>query len=447
MRTAIWVGVAGLACFACSGTKASAPVDGGGPEGRGSGDADVVAGASGHDAGADVSAVVPQDGNGDAAPAPAPPPVNADVRHRTGAPKLTRGPRAWPQFAYSAANVSSNEARVSDAPTLAWTAELSATGPFAYASPVVGDGRVFVTLYGGGIAALDARTGKVVWHNKAVKGNKYGTPAYADGRLFASVLSKSGGTDVVALDAVNGDELWRSAGGSWGALKVAGGALFVSRYADGGNTVVALDPTTGAERWRRPTTCKGDMGVSGDRLYCAGERLTALDVPTGAVVYEVASGDSHFMSTPAISGDLIVVVGDALHAYATADGHAVWSAPFAAANRPINGGSWYETSPAIADGLVVVIGTDGVSAYALANGAKRWTAPADWPGTTASIADGLVLVGPALLDLQTGGLVWRDQDRRVWPTAALIDGGFFFVEIGGYHAYGYAGPVAGESVE
>lgn len=427
MNVVTWAAVASVAVLACSGGNAGAPSDGA-----------VGSTIDGRSDGARGGA----DGRQGA------PPVTADVRNRTGARKLTRGPRAWPQFAYSAANVSASEARVSDAPALAWTTEIAAAGAFAYASPVVGDGRLFVTLYGGGIAALDVRTGKVVWHNAIVMGNKYGTAAFGDGRLIASVFrSGSGHADLVALDAATGNELWRSPTGAWGSLKLTDGLVFVSLFDTGGNTVVAVDAPTGTERWRRATTCKSEAAVSGGRLYCAGQTLTALDVASGAVVYEVPSGDSHFMSTPAISDDRVVVVGSALRAYATADGRALWSSPFQAANRPLNGGSWYETSPAIDTGLVVVIGTDGVSAYSLADGQKRWTAAIGWPGTTPSIADGLVLAGPALLDLQTGNLVWRDDDRNVWPTAALIDGGFFFVEHGGRRAFGYTGPVAGEPIE
>jgi outer membrane protein assembly factor BamB len=71
---------------------------------------------------------------------------------------------------------------------------------------------MFATTTTGSIFATDARTGEVVWHTfEQSEGAAAGlfAPAYVDGVLYA-IVGRSGVPYVVALDASNGEELWKT---------------------------------------------------------------------------------------------------------------------------------------------------------------------------------------------------------------------------------------------
>lgn len=65
------------------------------------------------------------------------------------------------------------------------------------------DGRLFVTSYNGRLAALDARSGEVLWSREL---SSYLTPILVGDFLF--VIDEA--SHVIAVDAGNGNELWRN---------------------------------------------------------------------------------------------------------------------------------------------------------------------------------------------------------------------------------------------
>jgi alcohol dehydrogenase (cytochrome c) len=141
---------------------------------------------------------------------------------------------------------------------VAWTWSLP-PGPNE-ATPLVHDGVIFVHSYGDKVQALDARTGDLLWQYSrqlpkdtppSVKRN---LSIYGD-RLFVPTSD----AHVAALDVKTGKVVWdREIGDYKQGIRVTGGPLVakskvmqgVGGRAAGGNYIIALDANTGEEAWR-----------------------------------------------------------------------------------------------------------------------------------------------------------------------------------------------------
>lgn len=111
-------------------------------------------------------------------------------------------------------------------------------------TPAVGGGRVYLTM-SGGVRALDAASGRVVWQ-RALPAPAVAPPYWDTGWLLVSVE----GGDLVALRAEDGEPLWQSPLGA--ALQVAPAPALDALYlglADG--RVVAVALASGAPLWSR----------------------------------------------------------------------------------------------------------------------------------------------------------------------------------------------------
>jgi outer membrane protein assembly factor BamB len=355
----------------------------------------------------------------------------------------------WAQLAYSPINTSSTTARVPENPTPLFDTVID--GEIAYTTPVVGDGRLFFTLYPGGMVALNAGTGAVLWQQTAIGNGKYGTAAYADGRVFTVGIDPTSPTfrvTLVALDASTGSVLWSAPAAFSGILKLDRGRLYMTLDdAVTSNHVVALDAATGAIAWEATEPCDSPPAIHDDRIYCVGtDKLVALDAADGTLVYAAPSPPSSAVSAPAVVDGRLFYVGARLYVRSILDGAPLWDADFGAFNRPVNGGTWIETSPAVAYGKVFVVGAQGVFAFDAGNGAIIWRvdAPATFQaGTSVAVADGRVLLsGGTLLDADDGRSLWSATAGRVAYSTPIITDGHFY---GGTHnhVYGWGGQVPG----
>lgn len=154
------------------------------------------------------------------------------------------------------------------------------------ASPVIGDGQVYIVNGLDEVFALDLASGSQRWQIKLDAagfdwGNAtVGTPAYARGVLVVPTLYR----DLVALDATTGMELWRHAGtpsqvrathyrgaresGFEASPAITGDIVWA---ADTAGQLAALDLHTGEALWktRLGTPVLGGLAVSGDWLVTA----------------------------------------------------------------------------------------------------------------------------------------------------------------------------------
>jgi outer membrane protein assembly factor BamB len=160
--------------------------------------------------------------------------------------------------------------------------------PFGpHATPVVTDGKVFTLGRMSDLRCLDARTGRVLWHNDLPK--QYGTKEdlrgfscspIIEGRLVIIAIAKGSQSSVVAFDKESGRQAWESldeipSNSSPIAITAAGRRqIIVWAY----KSVAALDPETGEIIWRESVNAGQSYTVAtpvwkGDRLLLGGLML------------------------------------------------------------------------------------------------------------------------------------------------------------------------------
>lgn len=176
------------------------------------------------------------------------------------------------------------------------------------AAPAYSQGKIFAATSNGSVYAIDARTGRQVWHATSFSrfGGReyfYATPAVAYGRVYAP---NADGT-VYAYGARTGKLLWARQVGTYAytAPAVWRRTVYVGTW-DG--YFVAIDAVTGDVRWRfdAPSTISGAptvlsglvyfsscgrCGVGGSRRVELGPRRTfALNARNGDVVWRFFDG-------------------------------------------------------------------------------------------------------------------------------------------------------------
>lgn len=237
-----------------------------------------------------------------------------------------------------------------------------------YAWAVVSEGIVYDTTWNGFVVALDASNGEILWRNK-VGERVHSQPAVSDGILYLSLQDHNSDDQIYALDATSGDRLWQfELGGhleesSW---EIAGDTLYVGTP-DG--HMNALNAASGAIRWRHATDAE----------------LFNVPVVAGDAVYFGASDDV-FYALDAASGDLL------------------WR---------MESGNILGAHPTVVEG-VVYLGTQAGYLYALdaAGGEKLWRFNADGSLSSPAVVEGVVYVGSTdgfvyALDAETGETVWQ----------------------------------------
>jgi outer membrane protein assembly factor BamB len=359
------------------------------------------------------------------------------IAYASGPRREEPGDSEWPQLAYSGINVGTTTGRLPEKPELLF--DVTVDGEIAYTTPVVAEGKLYCALYPGGLVALDAATGALVWQNKSLGNSKYGAAAYDDGRVFI-VTTSAAGTAVVAVDAASGAMLWSSPASFVGILKLDRGVLYHSN-----GHVTALDAATGDALWTSADPCAAPPAIDGDRVYCLGAgELLALDAASGSRIYAApaATTEASAYSAPAISGDRLYFVGARLYAHALSDGAALWDVDFGAYTQA-ELGNLTQTSPTVAYGKVMVVGSRGLYALDAGTGDVVWQAPHGRAGSTVAVADGRVVVsGVALLDADTGAELWTAGAGRYSWNPIVTDGHIYAGAFLG-HILGWGGPVAG----
>jgi outer membrane protein assembly factor BamB len=263
--------------------------------------------------------------------------------------------------------------------------------PFnTYASPTpVADGeRVYVTFGSPGTAALDARTGRVLWTRRDFECNHFRGAGSSPIVFRDRVIMHFDGSDhqfVVALDARTGRTLWRTersidfkdltpdgkpeAEGDFRkafatphVLDVGGRPIVIST---GSKATYAYDPMDGREIWRveeRDAHSGSTRPVVGHGLVFVPSgfpkgRLLAIrpdgrgDVTTTHVAWRLDRGVPNKPSL-AIAGDLLFLISDGGIASAVdaATGTVVWTARI---------GGTFSASPVVSGGRVYFFDEDG----------------------------------------------------------------------------------------
>jgi outer membrane protein assembly factor BamB len=331
----------------------------------------------------------------------------------------------WPQFRGPTGQGTSNASDVpvewSPSKNVAWTVPLPGSG---WSSPVLADGRVYVTVAVGAnvgeedsgdssrislrAICLDAADGRIVWNIEALQATEDDakrlhpknslaspTPVVDGGRLFVHF----GHMGTAALD-LEGNVLWRQTSVDYSPVHGNGGSpalvddLLVFGC-DGADDpfLVALDRATGEVRWKTPrrTSSKKTFSFSTPLVIEAGGLkqivspasglVGAYDPRNGHELWRVRYGDGYsviprpvisrgllFLSSgfdrPAICAIRLPNSGDGEHGDLT-DSHVVWRHGKGAPNTP---------SPiAVGDELYFVSDSGIASCLDSRSGKVHWT--------------------------------------------------------------------------
>jgi len=350
---------------------------------------------------------------------------------------------AWPQPGGGPAHTGRQDARIAARVVERWATPV---GGHVAGAPVIADGRVIVATTDlargdtGGVVALDARTGAILW--------RVTTPAPVRAAPIVAgalvVLTQADGR-VVALDAATGGPRWTYDAAA--GLDPKSSSLWSSPVADAGviyagvqRRFAALDAATGAPRWTVDpvpnATWHGTLSspaIAGDVVLAQLERnKQGVQAWTrdGRPAWRVPPDYTYSMNaTPAVDGDRVYLangIGDALMISAI-DGAVIWARLLTDDRH-----TWayaITASPAVARG-VVVFATEHDELWALDadTGDGLWTwAPGPSPvlaahyrGPGAGFAASPVITGDvvwaaatdgtvAALDLHTGEVLQRLQ--------------------------------------
>ncbi len=243
------------------------------------------------------------------------------------------------------------------------------------ASPIMAEGRVYTMDAANRVIALDAETGSKLWNYKITvtskgrtrqggtsvlerfkdplsfsdRGGKDkeavgGGVAYVDGRVYVT----SGYGVVVALDAINGSEIWRvrTRTPMHSAPTVAGGRLFA---VSDDNELFAFDTANGNVLWTYQAII---------------ETARMLTSPSPAVVDDV-------VLAPFASGEIVALKAQ--------NGGVLWQEALSATGNltPLATLNDIASGPVVADGYVLVTTQSGTfSAFDLRTGQQVWSQPA-----------------------------------------------------------------------
>lgn len=232
-----------------------------------------------------------------------------------------------------------------------WTASFQIKGDGA--NSVYGGGasydsdRVYITTGVGEVAALDAKTGNVIWKQKPA-GPLRGSPTVAYNSVFVMTMDNQ----LWSLNAADGAPLWNEAAstGQTGVFGVAAPAAGQGTVISGFSTgeLIAYRYENGRQLWSDAlarTSLSTTVGVLTDidadpiidrgRVYALGQggRMAAYELVTGQRIWELnLSG----ISTPAVAGDWIFTLTDdaRLIAIARATGKVRWMTQLARYEKP-----------------------------------------------------------------------------------------------------------------
>jgi outer membrane protein assembly factor BamB len=207
-----------------------------------------------------------------------------------------------------------------------------------YATPLVVGDRVYVFSRRGEdetMAALDAQTGKELWHtgypaeftmhSAAVRHGKgpKSTPVFADGTLLSIGMTGV----VTALDAATGKQIWQKPGltpvplytsHAFSPLVDRGLAIFHVGGHDKG-ALTAFEVATGTVKWSWAGDGPGygspivaDLGGVRQVITITQAKVVGVDISNGALLWErpYVSGSTTNSNTPLLHGQTVIVSGN-----------------------------------------------------------------------------------------------------------------------------------------
>jgi outer membrane protein assembly factor BamB len=334
----------------------------------------------------------------------------------------------WPRQYFDLQNDSYNrhETQISksnvDQLTLAWSAKLrdSATGT---GGPIVAGGRVYVGTRSS-LDAFDQATGTRLWSFPLGTNTTATGVARWKNLVYVTDVDRHA---IFAIDATTGKSIWHldSTIGTHGPT-VIGNVLLFEDF----NALRAVKAMTGAPVWTAelPATSFSFPALADGTLYVGGfdSKLHTIDLATGTLGWFFRARGYIEGSVALHEGVAYVAVsiGGIIYAVDTTTHEKLW-------NYHI--GSQVVATPSTAYGLVYVIDYDGVLyAFDAGTGGVTWTAHVGGSNCAPSIANGMVFAsgGDDLVqafDARTGALLWSyDPPGGTAGKIAVVDGTLYF---------------------
>jgi outer membrane protein assembly factor BamB len=290
-------------------------------------------------------------------------------------------------------------------------------GPLLEFPPIYVAGRLYFVDNNANAYALDADTGKVLWHRRIGRLNA-SSPAFYRNRLYIVNLVPG---HVVKLDAKTGKVIWkRSLRG-----RAESSPLVIDRTVYFGcenGELFAISTGKGNVRWSTPLggPIKSAPAYYRGKLFVGdyGGYMNAVDADTGKVVWQSGSlgpgfgGVGAFYSTPAVAyGRVYSGNNDGrVYSFDSGDGTLAWS---------YSTGGYAYSGPTVANTRhsppTVFIGSFDGNVYALdaKDGSERWVRSAGGQVIGSLSAVGNVVYVAEFTNKTTSGFMMR-SGRRVW---------------------------------
>ncbi len=199
------------------------------------------------------------------------------------------------------------------------------------------NGRIFATTGFAHVIALDAANGEEIWRME-LAGPMRAAPTVSDGLVFVVTIDNQ----AFALDENTGERLWSHAGVTevasilGGASVAVAGDVVILPYSSG--EIYALRAASGRELWRENlgtgdyfdalssiADIAGLPVISDNRVFVISHsgRMVALDLRSGSRLWERNIGG---IQTPWVAGDYLYVLANTgqLLCLRLRDGHSVW---------------------------------------------------------------------------------------------------------------------------
>ena len=298
--------------------------------------------------------------------------------------------------------------------------------------PSIAYGRLYFTNNSGTTIALDAKTGKKVWHRPEHHCTA-ASPAIADGLVFQTYLNRPPCNAtasnlkglLVAYGARKGKVVWRRViGPSESSPLVVGRRVYVG---DWRGKVYAFEAKSGHLDWTYSTSgpVKGGIAYDSGRVFVGSydHHVYALRAKTGKLVWSSSAQQrfgalANFYSTPALAYGRLYIGGTdgKVYSYGAADGRLLWS---------YGTSTYVYSSPAVWRRYVFAGSYNGTFyAFDAATGEVRWTFSANGPiSGSPTVLHGVVYFATLkqrtyALSARNGTKVWSFPDGKYSPVVA-----------------------------
>ncbi|UCC57988.1 MAG: PQQ-binding-like beta-propeller repeat protein [Candidatus Bathyarchaeum sp.] len=283
--------------------------------------------------------------------------------------------------------------------TKIWTYQIEGQSNLVWSSPAIDSGRVFVGARNNNLYCLNQSTGALIW-TFVTGGPVNSSPLVKDGRVFFS----SNDGKFYCLNSIDGSLIWEHNLSNSTIDNMPSPAIDDKMIVVGsGTNVRALNASTGDEIWNYSTGPPGTFlgpvvtsspAISEGRIYFGSSQAMVCIDTSGSLIWTTTNeggspaGDYIYLSSPAVANGRVFIGSDNgdVYSFNATTGVVLWQYP---TGRPI----W--SSPAVADGKVFIGSEDG-KIYCL----NETTGDLIWDkftlGRVASspaIAEGTVFVG------------------------------------------------------